>query len=366
MASFDLDTLTFGEPFYLWLLVAPGMLAVFWVWRVFRRRAEIRSFTREHVAPASNRYPFFGDLMFWLCAIVAASLCIGALARPRALVTGVRRTGADIVLLQDGSASMYVRDVKPDRWRRSVQFLRAFAETMSWKNGDRAALALFAHLAAPQVRLTKDPNALFFFLDHLGQQSLFRLEDDPTWNTNIEAGVHWGLQLLDTDEQLFGKSKNPKALVVISDGQAWSGEVEFAILAARERGVVVHVVGIGTVRGGMIPEPVQPDVATAASAPIRGVLDRESLRAIADAGGGEYFEIGLEPDRDIARRIIAEVKRRAPATQIDQYEDELYGRLLFAAALVLCLGAFTLKTSSELWLQVAGAIFALGVLALAI
>ena len=68
---------------------------------------------------------------------------------------------------------MYVTDVRPDRWRRSVQFLRTFAETLSWK-GDRVALALFAQLAAPQVRLTKDPNALFFFIDHLGDHSPFR------------------------------------------------------------------------------------------------------------------------------------------------------------------------------------------------
>ena len=86
------------------------------------------------------------------------------------------------------------------------------------------ALALFAQLAAPQVRLTKDPNSLFFFIDHLGEHSPFPLENAPTWDTNIEEGLRWGLRLVEKDEELFGKSGNPKAFVVISDGQSWSGQ----------------------------------------------------------------------------------------------------------------------------------------------
>jgi hypothetical protein len=82
-----------------------------------------------------------------LAVLIAASLCITAIARPQARLSSFRKASADIVILQDASASMYVTDVRPDRWRRSVQFLRTFAETLSWK-GDRVALALFAQLAA--------------------------------------------------------------------------------------------------------------------------------------------------------------------------------------------------------------------------
>jgi hypothetical protein len=157
-----------------------------------------------------------------------------ALARPQARVSAVRQGSADIVILQDASASMYVTDVQPDRWRRSVRFLRAFAEALSWQ-GDRVALALFAQLAAPQVRLTKDPNALFFFIDHLGDQSPFTLENAPTWDTNIEEGIRWGLRLVESDGQLFGKSSNPKAFLVVTDGQSWSGTVEAALSSGSAR-----------------------------------------------------------------------------------------------------------------------------------
>ena len=372
----DFSTFSFAEPLYLWLLVAPGILLVLWIWQAWRRRVVVRRYVRERVLPVREQYTRVGDLAFWLCLLIAASLCIVALARPQARISVVRRAGADIVILQDGSASMYVKDVTPDRWQRSVQFVRAFAEAVSWR-GDRVALALFAHLAAPQVRLTKDPNALFFFLDHLGERSPFRLEDDPTWDTNIEEGVYWGLQLVEKNEELFGKTNNPKAFVVISDGQAWSGKVANALRAARARGIAVHVVGVGTTAGGFIPEAPEANgvitadgvVPTAPSprlSTIRAVLDRDSLRAIARAGGGEYFEIGREPDRDVAFKIISSVRRRAPASQLEESREELYWRFLFAAAVFLCLGTFVLKEGAALWWQAAGAFVAILMLANAI
>ena len=369
----DFSTFSFAEPLYLWLLVAPGILLVLWIWQVWRRRVAARRYVRERVLPVREHYTLVGDLAFWLCLLIAVSLCIVALARPQARISVVRKTAADIVILQDGSASMYVRDVTPDRWQRSVQFVRTFAEAVSWK-GDRVALALFAQLAAPQVRLTKDPNALFFFLDHLGERSPFRLEDDPTWDTNIEEGVYWGLQLVEKNEELFGKTNNPKAFVVISDGQAWSGDVATALEVARARGVSVHVVGVGTTAGGFIPEAPGPNgvittdgfLPTAPSprlSTIRAVLDRDSLRAIARAGGGEYFEIGREPDRDVAFKILSSVRRRAPASQLEESREEVYWRFLFAAAVFLCLGTFVLKAGTELWWQAAAALVAILMLA---
>ncbi len=214
-----------------------------------------------------------------------------------------------------------------------------------WR-GDRVALALFAHLASPQVRLTKDPNALFFFLDHLGDRSPFRLEDNPTWDTNIEEGLRWGLRLVEKDEQLFGRSRNPKAFVVITDGQSWSGSVRNALLQARASNIPVYVVGIGTTAGGIIPQPTNTDVTQVVQ--IRSVLDRASLLQIAVAGGGEYFEIGPEPDRDLAFRIIDRLQRRSSQRQQVETFEELYWRALLVAGVVLCVGVLLLRTRTEL------------------
>ena len=345
---FDFNTLRFAQPLYLWLLVAPGLLLALWVWQVIRRRSETERWVHERMVPVSERYRFLGDLAFWICIIFACSLCIAALARPEALISAVRSNSADIVLLQDGSASMYATDIQPDRWRRSMQFVRTFADTLPWK-GDRVALALFAHIATPQVRLTSDPNALFFFLDHLRDSSPFRLEEDTTWDTNIEEGLYWGLKLVERDEELYGKVKNARAFVVISDGQAWSGDVARALTTARQRNAPVYVVGVGTIGGSIIPDPAR------LGPPIRASLDRDSLRQIATAGGGEYFELNREPDRDIAAKIITNVKRRAGTSQEVETYEELYWRFLFAAGILLCVGTVLISAPAELWCQAAAA-----------
>ena len=359
----DLASLSFAKPLYLWLLVAPAALLLAWLWRLSRRRADARRFARGRVLPVRERVPIAGDLAFWLSVIVATALCIVALAEPRARVSAIKRASADVVILLDGSASMYTRDVAPDRWRRSIRFLRTLAESLSWR-GDRVALALFAHIAAPQVRLTKDPNALFFFLDHLGEHSPFRLEDTPTWDTNIEEGIRWGLRLVETDAELFGKSANPKAFIVVTDGQAWSGTVATALQEARQRRIPVYVAGVGTTTGGIIPQPPTPPKGeTVQVGAIRAVLDRNSLLQIAVAGGGEYFEIGREPDREVALHILDRIRRRAAVAQeIDSYDD-LYWRALFAAAIVLCAGTLLLRKRTELWMQAAGVLATIMLLA---
>ena len=357
LPAVDFESFRFASPVYLWLLLIPAVLMVVWGWRVVRRRGNVRRLAAQRIVPVRQRFGPVGDLAFWACVLVAASLCIAAIARPQARLSSFRKASADIVILQDASASMYVTDVRPDRWRRSVQFLRTFAETLSWK-GDRVALALFAQLAAPQVRLTKDPNALFFFIDNLGDHSPFRLENTTTWDTNIEEGLRWGIRLVDKDEEVFGKSGNPKAFLVISDGQAWSGTVATAIQEARAHKIPVHVAGIGTTTGGMIPEPARPD-GTRPPPVVRSVLDRNSLVQLAVAGGGEYFEIGDEPDRVVAFRIIDRLHRQSDVSQqIESYED-LYRRFLMAAAVFLGLGTLFLHKRSELAWQAGGVVVAL-------
>jgi hypothetical protein len=242
-----------------------------------------------------------------------------------------------------------------NRWQRSMRFLRVLGESLGWKD-DRMAMALFAHIAAPQVRLTRDPNTFFFFLDHLAQDSPFRLEDDTTWDTNIELGIAWGMRLIEKDQELYGKSPNAKAFVLVTDGQAWSGEVARSLKIARTNDVPVYVVGVGTTLGGLIPEPPRkPNDTSPPEPPVRASLDRASLALIANAGGGEYLELDREGDREIANRIIDAARRRAGSRGLEVANEELYWRFLLAAAALMGAGLLFLQERVELWLQAAGA-----------
>ena len=150
----------FGAPSFLPLLAVPAALLLLWFWQLWRRRADARAFMRRRQVPVDERIPFFGELLFWFFVVLAAGSAILALAKPQAVTSLVRTAGVDLVILQDGSASMHVTDVKGDRWQRSMRFLRTIGEALRWEN-DRVAMALFAHMATPQIRLTKDPNTYF-------------------------------------------------------------------------------------------------------------------------------------------------------------------------------------------------------------
>jgi Ca-activated chloride channel family protein len=359
MPSLDLATIRFSEPQYLWLLIAPAVLLVVWVWQFRARRRDAGRFRRRRRLPVRERFPIFGSLVFWLALVLASAATILALARPTAAAALVRTAGVDLVILQDGSASMRTADVAGNRWQRSMRFLRTLGESLAWRN-DRIAMALFAHIASPQVRLTKDPNTYFFFLDHLDRESPYRLEDDTTWDTNIELGIAWGLRLIEKDTELYGKSPNAKTFVLISDGQAWSGEVARALKLSRAQDVPVYVVGVGTTAGGNIPEPPpNPNDKTPRGPAIHASLDRSSLAMIATAGGGDYLELDREGDREIANHIIDAARRRAGSRGLEVEREELYWWCLVVAVALIGVGLLFLQERVELMLQAAGAGLAL-------
>jgi Ca-activated chloride channel family protein len=355
----DFRQISFSQPELLWLLALPALLFVVWCWRVVRRRTLASELRRARMVPVRERFAPLGDLPFWLCLILSSAVLIVALARPHGPAVAVRSGGVDLVILQDGSASMYVKDVAGDRWKRSIQFLRILGDSLSW-NSDRIAMALFAHIAAPQIRLTKDPNTFFFFIDHLDATSPFRIEDETTWDTNSEQGIYWGIRLIERDEELHGKSPNAKAFVMVSDGETWSGEVANSLKRAQDAGIPLFVVGVGTLGGGRLPDFKDQDgnVVHDPEVPTISRLDRASLQKLAQAGGGQYFELDRDGDRRIATTIIDTAKRMAPSLGATEQAEELYWRVLVVAALFPFVGMLFLRDRAELWIQTIGIVVA--------
>jgi len=353
--------MTFLYPVYLWLLLIPGIFILIWLRAVVTRRADTRRFIAERTLPIRERYALLGGLFFWACLTIAFALVVFSVARPQALITRTRPAGVDFIVLQDGSTSMRVTDVSPDRWQRSTAWLRTFAETLSWTD-ERVALALFAYRPAPQVRLTRDPNAFFFFLDHLGDEPPFQLKDDASWDTNIEQGIFWGVRMIDIDEELYGKRPSAKVFIVLSDGQAWSGEVSTALELTRSRGIRVYVIGVGTSAGGTIPD-LPPRRYEPRPPVIHSVLDRNSLQRIALAGGGKYFELGVQSDQRVALRILADAQKFSLRTERVEVASELYWEFLLAAAVLLGVGISFVRERVQLYWFISTALVLFVVLA---
>ncbi|MQA30478.1 MAG: VWA domain-containing protein, partial [Luteitalea sp.] len=179
--------------------------------------------------------------------------------------------------------------------------------------------------------------------------------------TNLELGIYCGLRLVERDEEIHGKSPNAKMFVMISDGESWSGEVQKSINLAGEKNVPLFVVGVGTLGGARLPDfkdengevVVDPDV------PLTSRLDRTALQRIAAAGGGQYFEIDRESDRQIANAIIDSGRKMAPSLGAAEQAEDLYWRFIVLAGLVPFVGLLFLRDRAELWIQAIGAVIVL-------
>jgi hypothetical protein len=172
------------------------------------------------------------------------------------------------------------------------------------------------------------------------------------------------MRLFEKSEELYGPSTNAKAFVVITDGQTWSGDVSDSLEEATQKGIVTHVVGVGTLGGGMIPEPQWTGgnaPAWARGGPVHSALDRDSLQAIALTGRGRYAELDREDDRAIALRIVQEIRSRSPRERQEE-TVAVYWQFLLAAAGALGLALLFTRDRVQLWLQVAGVLVGLAVL----
>jgi len=330
---FNLADIKFHDPAYLWLLTVIPFLSLILCYLWFSRRRAILQIYKYRTVPIREKYPVLRPFIFWAGVACAIALSVVALARPQVYVSDIQEGMIDVVFIIDGSSSMRVEDSKPTRWRRAIKFMRTFTETLSWK-GDRIGIAAFAGYASPQVRLTNDPNVVMFFVDNLDNEPPFYLKDDRTWDTNIVEGIYWALGLLIKDEEFRGRSKNAQALIVISDGQAWSGELK-TIVGMVKKAIPIYVVGVGTTAGKVIPESKEHLGQEEHSA-----IDRSSLRNIANFGGGEYFELDWDKnDSKIAVELIDRIKKnKINSASREKVFKDVHWEFLCAVAVILILG----------------------------
>lgn len=318
-----------------------------------------------------------------LLAAAAVSLVAFAAARPQ--IAGTRKVelrGLDLVVAVDVSKSMLVDDVGPtaemtakniptSRLARARELARLVIDELP---GDRIAPIVFAASAA-HFPLTEDHLVASNFLRDLGPGDLpqgsnlgevFRVarcllrpdlyEDlgcarmarrghggDPLRGESLDAKP----RERDKEGVLEQKVERGKAILLLSDGGDSDAEALREVLAARELGIAVFLVGIGTQAGGVVYEL---DGSTRTSAPKRmpdgstvtSRRDDAGMKALAAASGDDkrYLiaaERGEVDPRPIVDALRA-VNRGLATRQIKDLRD-VYQPFLFAALMLLVVEA---------------------------
>ncbi|MEM9080401.1 MAG: VWA domain-containing protein [Verrucomicrobiota bacterium] len=295
--------MTFAEPAFLLFLLLIPLIGIGAFLADQQRKSNWQKIVAARhqqrlAAPASQTARWLSLSL----ALLALSLTIIALAQPeqgeRLAKTTVR--GRNIMLALDASRSMLVRDVAPDRLNAAKA---AIFELLEKFPADRIGLLAFAGSASIQAPLTVDHNALIETLNQLDTSNI------PTGGSNLADAVNLATHTL----KQTGQSTH--ALIVLSDGELHEGELGDAAYDARQAGVLVVTIGIGTDQGGFVPDPSQNDKRFRDNRgnPVLSRLNPAPLRTLAGDTGGIYIQgVG----QDVSKKIETVINR------LDEFEGE--------------------------------------------
>ncbi len=316
--------MTFAHPFLLLLLLLIPLLlwgAYAWQQRMTRR---LTHFSR-HASRQSTRAP----LQWTLLALAFASLIL-ALAGPRwgRSEEEVLVRSRTLMVAVDVSRSMLAKDIYPSRLERAKADL---VDLLDVCRGDRVGLLAFRGRANVLCPLTTDTAFLRTTVDALSIHSA------PPGETHLADAIRRSLDAFEEETTAHC------AILLITDGEDLDGDALALAKEAGERKIPIFTVGIGSEAGATIPDGA--GVVTYEDTPVITRLKPETLRAIADASGGQYIPLATaERARTTLRAIYTRyLAQLADKETREHFELRLTDRtslfVLVAVILLLVAGA---------------------------
>ena len=329
----------FAHPWYVLAVLAVVPL-VWWA----RRAAGRITFSSLAVLPTTatwrTRLAWLPDLLIGLAGVTLAI----ALAGPRAGLEGsrIRRDGIAIAMVVDTSSSMLALDLSSpgNEQTRLDAIKRVFEQFVRGSKGlrgrpdDLIGLVSFARYADTRSPLT---------LDH--DEVVAAAKDLQITTDRAEDGTAVGDGLALAIERLREAPVASRVAILLTDGVSNAGEIAPTAAAelAKDAGVKVYTVGAGT-NGTAKVKITDPDTGQQQEFETRVEIDEDTLRAIADRTGGQYFRA---TDFGALRQVYRAIDRleRAKIDE-DRYGDHReYYPWLVAAAMIAMAVAFGLRAS---------------------
>jgi Ca-activated chloride channel family protein len=188
---------------------------------------------------------------------------------------------------------MQVKDSGPLRNSRLDKGIAIARDLVSSLGEVRIGAAVGKGRGVLAVPLTYDSGAVLNFLDSLDGLSI------TGTGTNLES-------LIDAASGAFrDDSPGRREIILFSDGEALSGAAEGAINRARDQGITVSAVGLGSDGGGPVPVepgPLAPDgVLLSNGVPVTSARRGDFLERAAEKSGGLY----ADGNRDDAAHAVA-------------------------------------------------------------
>ena len=275
-----LESFHFLRPAWL-LMLLPAALVV---WSVLRRQDPARTWKQlidprllEHLvvrgdAKGSRFRPVYILAAAWLTGVVAlAGPAWQKLPDPSWSARDAR------VIALDLSSSMLAEDLRPDRLTRTRFRLADLLESTEEGQVGLISYAGDAYVVSP---LTNDTNTIANLLPALQPDIM------PVAGSRADLALEMAASLLARSGQPVGQ------VLLVTD--AVDARAAARARQLRDDGIVTSVLAAGTPKGAPIPSG-GGFVSDRSGNVVIARLDREALRAVAEAGGGSYTELGSAP-----------------------------------------------------------------------
>ena len=250
-------------------------------------------------------------------------MLIVVLARPQfgSKKETVTRQGIETVIALDISNSMLAEDIAPNRLEKAKNIISKLIDKFE---NDKVGLIVFAGDAFVQLPITHDFISAKMFLENITPSLISRQ------GTDIGAAIDLAMKSFTPNEEVG------KALIVITDGENHEGGAEEAAKLAAEKGIVVYMLGVGTIDGAPIPTGNTNEFRKDKDGNVVMTrLNEEMGQQIARAGGGAYIRV--DNTNNAQKLLLGEIDKLAKADVTTEVYSEYNEQFEFIAWIVLLL-----------------------------
>lgn len=235
----DISIFEFAAPERLWWLIAvPVIMFGYWLvclWSEYKLRRFGNVKTLNELMPERSRVRGWIKVSLFTLAVGFAVL---ALARPQtgSKLRSVEVQGREIVLAVDVSNSMLAEDTEPSRMARTRYAIQQLTRHMQQ---DNVGIVAFADDVEVLLPITSDYK--------MAEAKLRALSPALIPNQGTDIGEALEASLLSFSNNT--RTKHSRVIILITDGEAHDDKALAVAERAKQEGVIVCCIGIGTPEG---------------------------------------------------------------------------------------------------------------------
>lgn len=265
-------------------------------------------------------------LSFWRFFILrtAAVFIIFALANPQGGTRTIRMEGfsGELVVAVDVSRSMLVRDMDNGRSRLDAA-KNGLSNMVRNISGASMSIVVFAGSAFPHLPMTRDLPSVSNYVDDISTEMI------GVQGTHLAEALKIGLNS-------FSAGAKVKIMYLITDGEDHEGGLDEAIEEAKQQGAIVHVIAMGSEKGGPIPEKQGGVKRDNAGEIITSVPNFALLQDLAQQTRGSFWkETSSFPD--FGRILEQSFQNHPQAKEMESKMRKSYGGIFAFQAFLLIL-----------------------------